>query len=118
MPPPTTIAEFVDLARKSGVLDEKRLESHIERLRQSNALPPEPNKLAGVLVRDGLLTMFQAEQLVQGKWRRFTIGRYKVLERLGAGGMGSVYLCEHILMRRRVAVKILPNTKSEDQSAI
>jgi len=118
MPAPTTIAEFVELARKSGVLDEKRLEAHIEKLRQSNTLPPEPNKLAGVLVRDGLLTLFQAEQLVQGKWRRFTIGRYKVLERLGAGGMGSVYLCEHILMRRRVAVKILPNTKSEDQSAV
>ena len=35
-------------------------------------------------------------------------GKYKVLERLGSGGMGSVYLCEHKLMRRRVAVKVLP----------
>ena len=71
-----------------------------------------------MLVRDGLLTHFQAEQFLQGKWRRFTIGKYKVLETLGAGGMGSVYLCEHKLMRRRVAVKVLPAAKAEDPAAL
>src|SRR5262245_1986737 len=30
------------------------------------------------------------------------------MEHLGSGGMGTVYLCEHRHMRRRVAVKILP----------
>ncbi len=69
-------------------------------------------------MRDGLLTTFQAEQFLQGKWRRFTIGKYKVLERLGSGGMGSVYLCEHKLMRRRVAVKVLPSAKAEDTSSL
>src|SRR6202521_5762654 len=70
------------------------------------------------MVQDGLLTTFQAEQFLMGKWRRFTIGKYKVLERLGAGGMGSVYLCEHMLMRRRVAVKVLPAAKAEDSSSL
>src|SRR6202040_208671 len=50
--------------------------------------------------------------------RRFTIGKYKVLERLGSGGMGSVYLCEHMVMRRRVAVKVLPAAKAEDSSSL
>src|SRR5258708_6518404 len=45
----------------------------------------EPGRIAGLLVRDGILTLFQAEYLMQGKWRRFNIGEYKVLERLGAG---------------------------------
>ena len=36
------------------------------------------------VVRDGLLTYFQAEQFLQGKWKRFSIGKYKVLERLGS----------------------------------
>jgi len=34
-------------------------------------------------------------------------GRYRVLKRLGAGGMGTVYLGEHVLIRRKVAIKTL-----------
>ena len=109
MPAPATTDEFLDLVRKSGVVDEKRLDAYLAKVRAAGAVPPEPAKFAGLLVRDGMLTHFQAEQFLQGKWRRFTIGKYKVLERLGAGGMGSVYLCEHKLMRRRVAVKVLPD---------
>src|SRR5260370_21526913 len=115
---PSSIAEFMELAQKSGVLDEKKLEAHLDRLRAANALPAKPPELAQVLVRDGLLTLFQAEQFLLGKWRRFTIGKYKVLERLGSGGMGSVYLCEHKFMRRRVAVKVLPTAKAQESSAL
>ncbi len=118
MPAPATVDEFLDLVRKSGVLETKRLDPHITKLRSTGTFPKEPGKLAGVLVRDGLLTQFQAEQLMMGKWRRFTIGKYKVLERLGSGGMGSVYLCEHKLMRRRVAVKVLPTAKAKDPSSL
>lgn len=118
MPAPANVDEFLDLVRKSGVVDEKRLDPHLAKLRAAKTLPKEPAKLAGVLVRDGILTHFQAEQILAGKWRRFTIGKYKVLERLGSGGMGSVYLCEHKLMRRRVAVKVLPTAKAKDQSSL
>jgi serine/threonine protein kinase len=119
MAAPATNQEFLELIRKSGVLlDPKRLDAYVEKLRSTNSLPEEPAKLAGLLVRDGLLTHFQAEQLLQGKWRRFTLGKYKVLEKLGSGGMGQVYLCEHKLMRRRVAVKVLPTAKAADQSAL
>ena len=118
MPAPSTIDEFLDLVRKSGVVDEKRLQAQLSSLRAAGQLPPEPGKLALQLIRDGVLTHFQAEQFLQGKWRRFTIGKYKVLERLGSGGMGSVYLAEHMMMRRRVAVKVLPAAKAEDASAL
>jgi serine/threonine protein kinase len=118
MASPTSSAEFLDLVRKSGVLEDKRLDAHLEKLRAAGAVPEEPAKLAGILVRDGLLTNFQAEQIMLGKWRRFTLGKYKVLERIGGGGMGSVYLCEHKLMRRRVAVKVLPTAKASDPSAL
>src|SRR5262249_40409345 len=115
---PATVDEFLDLVRKSGVVDERRLPAYLEQERPASPLPGEPKKLAECLVRDGLLTHFQAEQFLQGKWRRFNIGNYKVLERIGAGGMGSVFLCEHKFMRRRAAVKVLPTSQSNDPAAL
>jgi serine/threonine protein kinase len=118
MPAPSTIDDFLELVRKSGVIDVGRLQAHVDRLRAAGQLATEPGKFAGQLVRDGLLTHFQAEQFLQGKWRRFTIGKYKVLERLGTGGMGSVYLCDHLGARRLVAVKVLPPSLAEDPSSL
>src|SRR5206468_2196613 len=75
MPAPTSNDELLDLVRRSGVLEEKRLEAHLQKLHESSDLPAEPAKLAAAFVRDGLLTNFQSEQLMQGKWRRFAIGK-------------------------------------------
>src|SRR4051794_17436546 len=118
MATPASTEEFLDLVRKSGVTDERRFAEYVTRSRASNTLAPDAARMAGLLVRDGILTQFQAEQILQGKWRRFTIGKYKVLERIGSGGMGTVYLAEHKLMRRRVAVKGLPTVKAADESSL
>ena len=118
MPSPTTIDEFLELVRKSEIVDEKKLTAYLDKVRAAQALPNTPAALASLLVRDGVLTQFQAEQFLQGKWRRFCLGKYKVLEKLGAGGMGIVYLCEHKLMRRRVAVKVLPESSSDDADSL
>jgi serine/threonine protein kinase len=118
MPSPVTVSDFLELVRKSGVLDEKRLDTFVQGLQADNTLPTDPTRLADLLLREGLLTAFQAEQLLQGKWRRFLIGKYRVLERIGSGGMGSVYLCEHKFMRRRVAVKVLPTAKAQDPPSL
>jgi len=119
MPAPATADEFLDLIRKSGVVDESRLSAYVKQLQTASNVPTnDMSKYAGLFVRDGLLTFFQAEQFLLGKWKRFTIGKYKVLERLGSGGMGQVFLCEHKLMRRKVAVKVLPTAKAEDPSSL
>ena len=117
MPAPTTADELLDLLQKSNLVDEPRLKAYVQKLRDATTFPPDPNRLAQFLVRDALLSYFQAEQLLQGKYKRFTLGKYKVLEKLGSGGMGTVFLCEHKLMRRRVAVKVLPVPKSEDRAS-
>ena len=117
MPAPANVTEFLDIVQKSGVTDDAKLKSYVKKQTEAKTIPSEIAKFASMLVRDGLLTYFQAEQLLQGKWKRFSLGKYKVLEKLGVGGMGQVFLCEHKLMRRRVAVKVLPAAKGlEDAS--
>ncbi len=119
MPAPASNDELTDVILKSGVIEEPKLRAYINKLGESESgVPNDPSKLGGMMVRDGILTYFQAEQLLQGKWKRFFIGKYKVLERLGVGGMGQVFLCEHKLMKRKVAVKVLPAAKSTDQAAL
>ncbi|BDU71971.1 serine/threonine-protein kinase [Mesoterricola silvestris] len=46
------------------------------------------------------------------------IGRYTVLQRLGAGAMGVVYLAQDPLLKRRVAVKIVQKTRSDSETMI
>jgi len=36
-----------------------------------------------------------------------TIGRYQVMRPIGQGGMGTVYLAEDPLLKRRVAIKVV-----------
>jgi serine/threonine protein kinase len=112
---PSTKEQFLDLLRRSGLIEEGQLHQYLDS--KNGALPEAPRDLARTLVQDGLLTNFQAGQLLAGKSRRFVLGgKYKLLEHLGSGGMGSVYLCEHTTMRRRVAIKVLPLNKAKDPS--
>ena len=71
--------------------------------------------LRQLLVAAHLLNEFQAERLEAGAAFGRTLGNYRVLDRLGAGSMGIVFLAEHIRMRRQVALKVLPLHPEQDQ---
>jgi len=44
--------------------------------------------------------------------------RYRVIRKLGEGGMGEVYLCEHVLMGSPAAIKVLRRTLVSDADAV
>lgn len=118
MPPPANTKEFLQLLDRSGLAEPSQIRESINRIRESGAKPSTPKELAQLLIDQELITQFHAEQLLSGRHRGFMVGKYKILELIGSGGMGRVYLAEHIIMRRRVAVKILPRAKSADPSAL
>ncbi|MFT3694819.1 MAG: protein kinase [Kofleriaceae bacterium] len=45
-------------------------------------------------------------------------GRYRIIRTLGEGGMGTVFLAEHTLIKRRVAIKILHPELATDANVI
>ncbi|MGL4549623.1 MAG: serine/threonine-protein kinase [Gemmataceae bacterium] len=112
---PRSAEQFLGLLRKSGLADTAEMEDF---LCHPGALPDTAEGVAARLERDGLLTGFQARQLLQGKWRNFILGKYKVLRPIASGGIGRVLLAQHTAMSRLVALKVLPARSAEDAATV
>jgi serine/threonine-protein kinase len=74
--------------------------------------------LASELLARNWLTAFQADQLLQGRGDELLLGPYRLLDRLGEGGMGQVFKARHQLMNRIVAIKIIPRDRVSSPEAV
>lgn len=105
---PSTVPELVERIRRSGLVPPDRLEGFLTGLAASGNDPADVPDLLARLVDAGMITHFHADRLAAGKYKGFILGSYLILELIGSGGMGQVYLAEHTSMKRLVALKVLP----------
>jgi serine/threonine protein kinase len=75
--------------------------------------PTAAQALAG-LIEHGLLTSYQAQRIEAGNTFGLILGNYRVLDRLGAGGMAVVFKGEHLELRRLVAIKVFQMAPEQD----
>jgi eukaryotic-like serine/threonine-protein kinase len=115
---PETIKGFLAALRQSGLTPNGCENTVLAELAGQGVEPTDAHDLAQEFVRREILTAWQAEMLLHGKNRGFHLGPYVILRALGHGTMGSVFLAQHVLMKRRCAIKVLTNKYRADPDSL
>lgn len=93
---------FIACLRKSRLVDEIEIDTRV-----SSTTTTTTEGFAEELVKENVLTPYQAKILSRGRWKGLILGNYVIQERLGQGGMGQVYKARHQRMGRIVCIKVL-----------
>lgn len=114
---PLTLDSFSNSIRTSELIAPASLDKYLSDFVTSSSAQStasesaQAKEFAKYLVGKQALSTWQARKLLQGKTKGFKIGKYKLISLLGRGGMGSVFLAEHAVMERKVAIKVLPQER-------
>lgn len=100
----------------SGLLSPERTASIARELQKRDVT--DENRAAQLLVKRGLLTKYQADRLLEGRSRGFFFDQYRILDLLGAGGMGWVYRASDTKTEEVVALKVLLDRHKEDRGML
>jgi len=113
-----SVKAFLELVQRSKLADANALRQSLLECKRHNGnrLPQDVQTVADWLARTRLLTGWQCARLFEGRYKGFFLGKYKLLDHLGTGGMSSVYLAEHTLLAKQRAIKVLPRHRVGDTS--
>jgi serine/threonine-protein kinase len=89
--------DLLSVIRGSGVLGERQLADIKSKIVQGD-YPLDSADLAERLIRDKIITPFQAKRFLSNKPQGLLVGRYIILDRVGSGSMGRVYKAHHQMM--------------------
>ena len=108
---------FLSLLEKSRIVADDSLKSALSDLADiADGGKVNTEKLATHLVDSGLITKWHVDKLLDGKYKGFFLGKFKLLGHLGTGGMSSVYLAKHKVSQQTRAIKVLPRKRVSDKS--
>jgi serine/threonine-protein kinase len=113
-----SIASVADLL---DALCASRLLEPAQRASLGGSLPAgldDPRAVARDLVKRGVLTPNQVNQVFLGRGHELTLGSYLLLERLGEGGMGQVFKARHRRLDRTVALKLIRKERLATPQAV
>jgi serine/threonine protein kinase len=112
-----TKKDVVSLLRSSQLLREEELSDAVAKFIEEGGELNDSAQFLKYLQKAKVLTPFQASLLNAGKYRGFVFGSYKLLDLIGQGGMGHVFLGQHMTTGRPVAVKTLNLKLANDEVA-
>jgi serine/threonine protein kinase len=96
---------FLETLRQYNLLEHEQLDRLTAELNLSAF--SDARSLADELCRRGLLTSFQADEVLQGRAAELVLGPYVLRDKLGEGGMGAVYRALHTKLKAVRAIKII-----------
>src|SRR3954467_9880441 len=112
-------SRFWQVALQSGLIDAGALQACFEAIAPEKRVAEHlDRRLARQAVQAKRLTIWQAQQLLSGRSSGFKIGKYILIDMIGQGGMGRVYLARDSRLNRRVALKILSPERINNPRAI
>ena len=111
-----TAESFLTGIKQSGLAEPEVIDTLVKTLRGEGVDIGNSAAVAHAMITKGIITPWQSEKLLQGKFKGFVLGRYKLQNLLGKGEMSSIYLAEHMRMKRLCAIKVLPANKVRDTS--
>jgi serine/threonine protein kinase len=117
-PQSLTREEFLQNLSDSGLWSQQEVEKWMQDLGGAVTDAADGTTLAQLLATSGKLTAFQAAGICERRFSELLIGNYEVLDRIGAGGMGTVFKARHRRMKRVVGVKVLSRNLGQTPSFV